>query len=80
MGRNRKARPYRNKVQKLRINKGLGLEDFASAVGLSLVTVVAIERGYYSPAYETADRIAAFLGMPVETVFPEKSRLSPSGK
>ena len=44
-------------------------QALAEAVGVSRQTIVAIERGSYSPSLEVAMKIAQTLGKPVEQVF-----------
>ncbi len=43
--------------------------DLAERVGVTRQTIIAIEQGRYSPSLETAFRIAAVFGVPVDEVF-----------
>lgn len=44
-------------------------QALAERVGVTRQTVIAIERGRYSPSLEVAFRIAIVFGMPLEDVF-----------
>nr|WP_220338336.1 helix-turn-helix transcriptional regulator [Wenzhouxiangella sediminis] len=59
-----------NRVRELRqAGDGMTQQDLAAAVGVSRQTIIAIERGRYSPSLEVALKIAWTFGQPVETVF-----------
>jgi putative transcriptional regulator len=58
-----------NNVYTLRQEKGSTQEDIASAVGVSRQTVIAIEKGNYTPSVLLALKIAAYFKQPVEKVF-----------
>lgn len=58
-----------NSVQKLRTGMGITQETFAEAVGVSRQTVIAIEKGHYTPSVLLALRIARFFKKPVEDIF-----------
>lgn len=60
----------RNKIRTLRFMTGeMTQQDLADRIGLTRQTVIAIEQGRYSPTLETAFRIAAVFGAPLEQVF-----------
>jgi putative transcriptional regulator len=44
-------------------------EDLAQKVGVTRQTIIAIEKGNYSPSLELAFRIAQVFGSPLEEVF-----------
>lgn len=44
-------------------------EDLAELVGVSRQTIIAIERGNYSPSLDLALRIAKVLHLPIEKIF-----------
>lgn len=44
-------------------------EDLAELVGVSRQTIIAIERGNYSPSLDLALRIARVLTLPIEKIF-----------
>ncbi len=58
-----------NEVNKLRVEKGITQEELANAVGVSRQTVVAIEKGNYTPSIFLSLKIAQFFGQPVEKIF-----------
>ena len=71
--------PIENRMRELRYQRGeMTQQALADAVGVTRQTVIAIEGGKYSPSLETAFRIAAALGAPLEQVFrylpPRKAR------
>ena len=58
-----------NTVNALRQEKGGTQEDLASAVGVSRQTIIAIEKGNYTPSVLLALKIASYFKTPVEKVF-----------
>lgn len=58
-----------NCVQKSRIERGVTQEDLAECVGVSRQTIIAIEKGNYTPSVLLALRIATFFKRPVEDLF-----------
>lgn len=62
----------RNKVYELRRVKNVTQEDFADKIGVSRQTVVAIEKGNYTPSLLLGFKIADFFGKKVEEVFELK--------
>ena len=58
-----------NNVKKLRTEKNITQEEFASACGVSRQTVIAIEKGNYVPSLLLALEIANFFKLPVEDIF-----------
>ncbi len=58
-----------NKVQLLRNERGITQEELAEAVRVSRQTVVAIERGNYTPSVLLALKLAHFFKVPVEKIF-----------
>ena len=59
-----------NDIRRLRAASGdMTQAELASAIGVTRQTVIAIERGKYSPSLETAFRIARALGVPLDDVF-----------
>jgi len=58
-----------NKVFELRKEKGVTQEEFASELGVSRQTVIAIEKGNYVPSLLLGMKIAKFFKKPVEEVF-----------
>ena len=58
-----------NEVSRLRADKGSTQEEFANAVGVSRQTVIAIEKGKYTPSVLLAIKIAQYFKLPVEKIF-----------
>ncbi len=58
-----------NTVYTLRTTKGVTQEEFASAVGVSRQTIIAIEKGNYTPSVALAIKIAKFFKTPLEEIF-----------
>lgn len=58
-----------NIVQELRKERGVTQEEFARAVGVTRQTVIAIEKGNYTPSVLLAIKIANFFNKPVEDIF-----------
>jgi putative transcriptional regulator len=59
-----------NHIRKLRFNHDeMTQQQLADKVGITRQTVVALERGNYSPSLELAFRIANAFSLPLEEVF-----------
>ena len=58
-----------NKVNALRNRKGIRQEDLAEKVGVSRQTIIAVEKGNYTPSVLLALKIAHYFKEPVEKVF-----------
>lgn len=59
-----------NNIRKLRFNHDeMTQQELAEKVGVTRQTIVAIEKGKYSPSLELAFRIALAFNMPLEEVF-----------
>ncbi|MBU6490843.1 helix-turn-helix transcriptional regulator [Patescibacteria group bacterium] len=58
-----------NKVQKMRTDCETTQEELAEKVGVSRQTVIAIERGRYTPSVLLAMKIAKFFRVSVEEIF-----------
>lgn len=58
-----------NTVQKLRMNRGLTQEELAEKAGVSRQTVIAIEKGNYTPSVLLALKLARIFKVPVEDIF-----------
>ena len=58
-----------NKVQTFRGDAGITQEELAERVGVSRQTIIAIERGNYTPSVLLALRIARAFSAPLEKVF-----------
>lgn len=58
-----------NHVYELRTQKGVTQEELAQAVGVTRQTIIAIEKGNYTPSVLLAIKIAQFFKTSVEKVF-----------
>lgn len=58
-----------NSVQKIRAERGVTQEELAEKAGVSRQTIIAIERGKYTPSVLLAMKIARYFKMPVEELF-----------
>ena len=58
-----------NRLRVLRAEKNISQEDLAKSVGVSRHTILAIERGNYSPSVALALEIANYFKKPMEEVF-----------
>lgn len=58
-----------NDVLRLRNLRGITQEQLGDAVGVSRQTIIAIERGNYTPSVLLAIKIARYFKEPVEKIF-----------
>lgn len=61
-----------NEVHRLRTAKDITQEQLAEALGVSRQTVIAIEKGNYTPSVLLALKIARYFKQPVEQIFSYK--------
>ena len=59
----------KNTVQELRERAGLTQEDLAGKVKVSRQTIIAIEKGNYTPSVLLALKLARHFRRPVEDIF-----------
>lgn len=64
----------RNCVLDLRKERKVTQEAFAEAIGVTRQTVIAIEKGNYTPSVLLALKIAQYFGVSVEDVFTIKKK------
>ncbi len=58
-----------NEVNRFRTDHRLTQEQLAASVGVSRQTIIAIEKGHYTPSVLLALQIARFFNQPLEKVF-----------
>lgn len=58
-----------NRVQPLRINRGMTQEQLAGKADVSRQTIIAIEKGNYTPSVELALKLSKIFKVPVEDIF-----------
>lgn len=59
----------KNEVSKFRLERGVTQEDLATHVQVSRQTIIALEKGNYTPSILLALKIARFFSVPVEKIF-----------
>jgi putative transcriptional regulator len=59
----------KNEVSKYRVTMGATQEELASRVNVSRQTIIALEKGNYTPSVLLALKIAGFFKTPVEKLF-----------
>jgi len=62
----------KNNIRELRKAKGLRQEDFATILGVSRQTIIAIENNKYDPSLELAIKISNYFGITVNDIFTLK--------
>ncbi len=62
-----------NKVQSARASAGITQEDLAERIGVSRQTIIAIEKGNYTPSVLLALKVAKVFKVPVEKLFTIES-------
>lgn len=58
-----------NQVNKLRTDKGVTQEELAEKVQVSRQTIIAIEKGNYTPSILLSLKISKFFNIPIEKIF-----------
>lgn len=61
-----------NNVSQFRSDAKVTQEDLAQAIGVTRQTVIAIEKGNYTPSTLLALKIARFFKTPLESIFSLK--------
>lgn len=65
-----------NHIRKLRFDHDeMTQQQLADKVGVTRQTIVALEKGSYSPSLELAFRIACFFDLPLEEVFSYRDKV-----
>ena len=58
-----------NSIREMRLKKNITQEELAEAVGVSRQTIVAIEKGNYTPSLFLAINLARFFNVYIEKLF-----------
>ena len=58
-----------NRVHEMRSETGITQEELATAVGVTRQTIIAVEKGNYTPSVLLAIKMATFFKKPVEEIF-----------
>jgi putative transcriptional regulator len=69
MAKEKNINSFGNRLAKLRKERGLTQQQLADKVGASRQTIVAIEKGNYSPSLELAFKIAGVFNISINDVF-----------
>ena len=59
----------KNRIQELRKEKKIRLEDLADAVGVTRQTIISLENGKYNASLQLAYNIARYFDRQIEDVF-----------
>lgn len=59
----------KNRVEKIRKERGIRQEELAAALDVSRQTISSLENGRYNPSILLAFRIARYFGKPIEEIF-----------
>ncbi len=59
----------RNEVYEYRAKAGATQEELAGAVGVTRQTIIAIEKGNYTPSLLLAFKVAKYFKQPIEKIF-----------
>lgn len=59
----------KNRLEKLRKQKGMKQEDLAAALEVSRQTIGSLENGRYNPSIMLAFKIARYFQMSIEEIF-----------
>ena len=58
-----------NDVNRLRMSRNITQEELAEEIRVSRQTIIAIEKGNYTPSILLALKLSKFFNLPVEKVF-----------
>lgn len=59
----------KNRLEELRLERGVRQEELAEALKVSRQTISSLENGRYNPSILLAIRLAHYFGMSVEDIF-----------
>ena len=59
----------KNKIENIRKEQGILLDEMAKALGVSRQTISSLENGRYNPSILLAYKIAKYFGLTIEEVF-----------
>ena len=59
----------KNRIEKLRTDRGIRQEELARELGVSRQTISSLENGRYNPSILLAHKVAVFFGLTIEDVF-----------
>ncbi len=59
----------KNRIEELRLTKGIRQEELAKAMHVSRQTISSLENGRYNPSITLAHKIAVYFGLTIEEIF-----------
>ncbi|WMJ78814.1 MULTISPECIES: helix-turn-helix transcriptional regulator [unclassified Sedimentibacter] len=59
----------KNRLEKIRNERGINQEDLAKALSVSRQTISSLENGRYNPSILLAFKIAKYFSMAIEDIF-----------
>jgi len=59
----------KNRLEELRLQRGIKQEELAAALKVSRQTISSLENGRYNPSIQLAFRLAHYFGLSVEEIF-----------
>ena len=59
----------KNRLEQLRMERGIRQEELAAALEVSRQTIGSLENGRYNPSILLAFKIARYFGMTIEDIF-----------
>lgn len=60
---------FGKRVQQLRFARKMTQEQLAEQVGITIESISNIERGIYGPSFDTLEKLAIALRVPVQSLF-----------
>ena len=64
-----RSRSMKNRLEELRLQRGIRQEELAAALRVSRQTISSLENGRYNPSIQLAFKLARYFGMTVEDIF-----------
>jgi putative transcriptional regulator len=61
-----------NRIEVLRVERGLSRQELADAIGVNYQTIGYLERGEYNPSLEIVVRLMEFFKLPLNAIFSRK--------
>ena len=59
----------KNRLEQLRMERGIRQEELAAALKVSRQTISSLENGRYNPSIQLAFRLAKYFGLSIEEIF-----------
>jgi putative transcriptional regulator len=62
-----------NRLEVLRVERGLSRQDLADAIGVNYQTIGYLERGDYNPSLEIVVRLMEYFKLPLNAIFSREA-------